>query len=396
MRKHTYMEGKGELSSRLHPIRVLLDKNRFPDEIFEALNSLLGEYYDLGKLVNVQRNERGYVNVGYEIEMLRAGKSQRYFLRCYRQGVCRKRIKFEHGLLKQLYKRQFMLSPRVIQTNHGTTYVRIVQKKKDGGKKQKCYISIFSYLRGEDKYSWDVPLCTVAELADAARVLALYHNTVFGWKTKNTWGKPIFLEYLPRMVETWKTYTRKASGQSAFEGYFLEQFEYLLGILKGFMNFPGQQRYTMMPHVVIHGDYHPGNLKFQDGKVVGVFDFDWAKIDARCFDVCLAVNYFCTSWEGSKDGQLLLDRVDVFLNAYQQAAKELNRLGGLNDLELLCFPEMLLMSNVSTIDWTVKTFYKTTPDPDEYQTYLRHNVRLMQYLKQDRDVLSKRILKYRC
>lgn len=151
-----------------------------------------------------------------------------------------------------------------------------------------------------------------------------------------------------------------------------------------------------MPHVVIHGDYHPGNLKFQDGKVVGVFDFDWAKIDARCFDVCLAVNYCCTSWEESKDGELLFDRVEIFLNAYQQAAKELNRLGALNDLELQCFPEMLMMSNVSTIDWTVKTFYKTTPDPDEYQTYLRHNVRLMQYLERERDVLAECILKYRC
>lgn len=23
-----------------------------------------------------------------------------------------------------------------------------------------------------------------------------------------------------------------------------------------------------MPHLTIHGDYHPGNLKFQDGKVI--------------------------------------------------------------------------------------------------------------------------------
>jgi homoserine kinase type II len=162
------------------------------------------------------------------------------------------------------------------------------------------------------------------------------------------------------------------------------------------MNFPGQQRYAMMPHVVIHGDYHPGNLKFHDGKVVGVFDFDWAKIDTRCFDVALAVNYFCMSWEGSKDGELLLDRVRIFLNAYQQALKDLNGLSGLHDLELLCFPEMLMMSNVSTIDWMVKTFYTTTPDPDEYQTYLRHNVRLMQSLERDRERLSECMLTYRC
>lgn len=390
------MEVKGELSSKLHHIRVLLDKNRSPDEIFEVLKTLLVEYYDLGELVHVKRNEKGYVNVNYEIEMLRDGKIKRYLLRCYRKGVRRKRIKFEHGLLKLLCKRQFILSPRVIATRRGKTYVRIVQKKTGGGKKQKYYMSVFSYLGGEDKYGWDVPLCTDEELADAARVFAVYHNTVFGWNAKNRREKPIFLEYIPLMIKKWNHYTQKAASRSAFEGYFLEQFDYLLRFLRGFMKVSGQQRYNSMPHVVIHGDYHPGNLKFQDGNVVGVFDFDWAKIDARCFDVCLAVNYFCASWEGSKDGELLFDRVEIFLNAYQQAAKELNSLGALNDLELQCFPEMLLLSNLSTIDWTVKTFYKTSPDPDEYQTYLRHNVRLMQCLERDRDVLTKCILKYRC
>ncbi len=132
-----------------------------------------------------------------------------------------------------------------------------------------------------------------------------------------------------------------------------------------------------------------------DEKVIGMFDFDWAKMDTRCFDVSLAVNYFCSSWEGSQGGHLLLDRVETFLDAYQETAQARGGLGALNDLELQCFPEMLMMSNFSIIDWTVKDFYKAKPDPDEYETYLRHNVRLLQWLERNRDMLAGSIQTYR-
>lgn len=57
-----------------------------------------------------------------------------------------------------------------------------------------------------------------------------------------------------------------------------------------------------MSHLVIHGDYHPGNVKFQDGKVSGIFDFDWSNADLRCFDVAIALLYFCSVWNGIDAG----------------------------------------------------------------------------------------------
>jgi homoserine kinase type II len=273
--------------------------------------------------------------------------------------------------------------------------VKISKKKKGGGKKQKYYIAVFSYLRGEDKYSWDTPLCTDKELADAARVLALYHNTVFGWQVKEKWKKPVFADYIPSIIEKWSCYSQEAE-HSVFDLYFLDQFDDLLRFLKGLMKSPGQKKYNVMPHIAIHGDYHPGNLKFHNEKVIGVFDFDWAKIDTRCFDVSLAVNYFCSSWKETKDGGILLDRVEAFLDAYQEAAKAKDGLGALNGLELDYFPEMMMMSNLFVINWTVKSFYQTKPDPEEYQTYLRHNISLMEWLEHYRERLAKCILKYRC
>jgi hypothetical protein len=37
--------------------------------------------YDLGELIDLERNERGFVNTSYAIETIKQGKSQKYFLR---------------------------------------------------------------------------------------------------------------------------------------------------------------------------------------------------------------------------------------------------------------------------------------------------------------------------
>ena len=56
--------------------------------------------------------------------------------------------------------------------------------------------------------------------------------------------------------------------------------------------------YKDLIHMVIHCDFHPGNLKFQNNAITGLFDFDWSKVDVRCFDVALAIIYFCLYLSG--------------------------------------------------------------------------------------------------
>jgi homoserine kinase type II len=133
----------------------------------------------------------------------------------------------------------------------------------------------------------------------------------------------------------------------------------------------------------IHCDIHPGNLKYQDNKAVGIFDFDWAKIDLRLFDVCEALVYFCSSWDEETDGRLLLSKCSIFLKAYQDKLKELNGLEPLNELELKYLPDMLSIVNVYLINWAVTAYYG---DPEnlnvfEYRVYLSHHIKLLRYIK---------------
>jgi hypothetical protein len=96
-----------------------------------------------------------------------------------------------------------------------------------------------------------------------------------------------------------------------------------------------------LPELVIHCDYHPGNLKFEDGHVTALFDFDWSKIDLRVFDVGLALFYFFAGWGGDLDGCLRLEPLGIFLQAYQERLRNSQGIGPLSKDEPCYLPAMI-------------------------------------------------------
>jgi homoserine kinase type II len=136
-----------------------------------------------------------------------------------------------------------------------------------------------------------------------------------------------------------------------------------------------------LPVIPIHGDYHPGNLKWADDQVVAIFDFDWSKMDLRLFDVAMAAIYFCSRWDGNRDGEFRCDKCELFMGAYQQ---ELDRSAGLEPLtpaEQKLLPKMLDIANIYLIRWEVSAYMDAAgSDDDEYLTYLQHNIRMMHWL----------------
>jgi len=66
------------------------------------------------------------------------------------------------------------------------------------------------------------------------------------------------------------------------------------------------ERYHSLPKFVIHGDYHPGNMKFIGDEVAGIFDLDWATVQPRVRD--LADGIFLYAGERESD----IDAADIF------------------------------------------------------------------------------------
>lgn len=53
--------------------------------------------------------------------------------------------------------------------------------------------------------------------------------------------------------------------------------------------------YPRLPQAVIHGDIHPGNVKFKAAEVAAVYDFDYLNRQARCRDLVDALMFFAAN-----------------------------------------------------------------------------------------------------
>ena len=143
-----------------------------------------------------------------------------------------------------------------------------------------------------------------------------------------------------------------------------------------------------MQKIPIHCDYHPGNLKYRDEKCVGIFDFDWSKIDYRLFDVALALVYFTSIWDEQAAG-LRGDKFFLFLSTYNQACRRLAFIDPLTKQEQRYLVSMLAIANLYVLNWDLVDFYQTIePDDDEYYPYIDHNVNLMHWIALHEDELE--------
>ncbi|MBA7545395.1 Homoserine kinase [subsurface metagenome] len=185
----------------------------------------------------------------------------------------------------------------------------------------------------------------------------------------------------------------KRTGTTKFDYYFLKHLDFTLDVIEGTLSSIKKGYYAKMPQLVVHCDYHPGNLKYRNGRAVGLFDFDWSKIDMRCFDVALATTYFCTTWEGKEDGDLLLDKLELFLRSYQSESVRMKGVGPLQKEEISCLPFMIKASNLYVLNWDVDDFYIKKLNPYEYLIYLQHNVWFMRWLERNPGILTDTIQK---
>jgi homoserine kinase type II len=100
--------------------------------------------------------------------------------------------------------------------------------------------------------------------------------------------------------------------------------------------------YSQWRKVVVHGDWHPGNLLFRDHRVVAVIDFDSARLEPRIADIANGALQFSmligeadspSSWP---DG-LATERLRAFVRGYDQGAET-----KLAEAELIALPLLII------------------------------------------------------
>ncbi len=339
------------------------------------LKFVLG-HYRVGHLVDFERNERGTVNTSFAVEIESDGKREKYFLRRYKTGVMLDEIQFEHTIIQHLLAKGLKIVAPVVETAGGETFISNRIETLD----TPVYYALFKFLGGEDRYTWINPRCSQGELISAGITLAQFHQAISDCMPRGQKTEPKIFELLgsvPSHLEACLAHQKN----SAISAYLERYADLVMKHTHHTQSALEEHQCQTCPQIVIHCDYHPGNLQFTGNQVSALFDFDWSKIDSRCFDVGLALFYFFTSWENEQDGRLRLEEAELFLKSYQAAFDGKDGIGALTSTELACLPAMIRAGNVYVLNWALLDCLHKEIDPAEYLVYLRHAVSTIQWLE---------------
>lgn len=353
----------------------------------EKIKRTVEDRYDLGMVDSTEEIHGGTVNTSFKVTIAgNQGNTAPYFLREYSPAARESEIRFEHALLSHLRNNGFELASVPIPGRDSTTYFQAPASSPL--LQTDSFWALFDFLKGEDKYTWIETDLTDQEVSSSADILARlhHHGADFRKPSNSDRAQPPILHFLPLLKQNFATFAGEAKRSRSRE-LFKKHAPQIQSILD--TGLAVEKRYSGLLKIPIHCDYHPGNLKFENGKGVGLFDFDWSKVDYRVFDVALALFYFTAQWRGDNAGCLRLPPFRLFLNGYQETCTLLDRVGPMTRRELRALVPMLAYANLYVLNWSVIDFSeKADADDDEYYTYIHHGIRVMEWIEDNEKTLQ--------
>jgi homoserine kinase type II len=371
-------------------VRVAADAQTLRDALeTEFLSNQVREVvatdYALGEVLGVKQIFGGTENLSFGVVTREGDAEHHSFVRKYKHGTVEREIRYEHALVRHIRDKGFELPARVFETDRGDTLV--TREELLGTERVQRFFAVYEMLDGENTYTWTENRCTDAEYEDAGRILARFHQAAHDFEPGDLYREqPPIMQYVATMPGTFNGYAAGAKG-TKYDHYFQSQLPGILAAIeRGLTLAPELEG---LPRCPTFCDYHPGNLKWRDGRGVGLFDFDWAKLDYRVFDIAIGIVYFCSSWEDKDDGQLRLDKAEIFLKAYQDEASRTDAPGPLTDDELAVLPRMLAIAALYVVSWDIVAYYiDRDPNDDEYLFFLEHNVAFVDFIEAHLDDLA--------
>ncbi|MDO4542219.1 MAG: phosphotransferase [Bacillota bacterium] len=367
--------------------KALLKESSF---VFQQLKTLVEDTYKLGTLNKAYEIFGGYVNRSFGVEMTKPnGEDIDYFVRKYRTTATDEDIRVEHSLVTYAIEKGMDVAAGVVPLPSGATFTK-VEEEVDG--KTVVYpFAVYRYLYGDDTYDWINTNLKPEEDYNLGALQAKFHNFTNGFNPGEK-AEPQIYDFLEAKKEH---FIHCPDGLPIPERdryiilYKSSVDEVLANCDKARKGLEDSGMLETAPKTPCHCDYHPGNVKWQDGKCIGIFDFDWSKLDYRLFDICFGLVYTVSAWEAMQDGILHMDRVKTYLQGYNDYLKNEGTLTPLTKEEAKAFPYMMLAGVIYLFNWATD-YFNFWEDYNEFEWYyyLAHIMRLMHFVNDNAQELE--------
>ncbi|MGI5874784.1 MAG: phosphotransferase [Bacillota bacterium] len=375
----------GAMRSKFVVVKNIIDELHGTSQMAMSrsqLNHLMDHYYHLGEIVDAYEIFGGYTNRAFGVIIRdKDGNLKDYFVRKYNKNTTAADIIVEHKLVD--YSAAHGMGSainNVIRTVDGQSFVQLEEEKE--GKRIRRYFAVYTYLQGDDDYDWINTKLTPGEDRDFAKMLARFHNSINGFNPGEK-AEPKIMDMMDQLPGYFVECNKLPgiSPTDRFDMLFNDIREDMIQYCEKVKRHITAELQVGMPQCVCHCDVHPGNVKWDHGKCIGMFDFDWAKLDYRLFDICYALMYTCASWDAQTDGTIWLDRCGYFLDGYTKFLNEEGTLTTLTDSEKKAFPYMMLAACLYLVNWCT-CYYDDFEGLNEFEYfyYLAHTVKMIHFV----------------
>lgn len=301
-------------------------------------------HWPIGAITRIERIERGLVNQTFRVE---THDRQRYVLRLYNPGITTDRIRNEHTLLHRLERVGFSLAPHLIAPSEPPSWKRLAPPH--AGHR---YMALMTHLPGEDRYTWDEPPQHPSAAKALGDTLGRYHRAIHGWGA----GDPVAGE-----VDV----LRRLAGHLKTEPAALATLAALRTALAGLDR-------RNWPALVVHGDFHAANVRWSSGRITGLFDFEYADLNWRLYDVATAIACLAFEWDGAQAGRLQIELAQVFLDGYRGDPGQVGSPPCLLKAELAALPRYLELAHLLTLEWALMPATRGRLGTATAHRYARH------------------------
>ncbi|MGE0252598.1 MAG: phosphotransferase [Dongiaceae bacterium] len=255
--------------------------------------------YGLTRVTGISQSTAGFENKTFLVKLPKG----RVILRESQKGKDIAHLNLEAALLD--YLRDFPLTPTPLPNLAGEL-ITVVH----GG-----YYLLQNCLPGKTIANWNrLDNFTLPRLKDFFGTSAKFTRAAQGFKAKPLKNYPSVME-CAALAEKNFDKRLKAIPPSPGKTKILAAEKKLRHFMRVTLNEMEKSGYADLPRQIVHFDIHPGNVNFAGNKVVGLFDFDWARFDCRLSDLAATISQSCYFYG---PGLYRKDRIQAGLQSYRK------------------------------------------------------------------------------
>lgn len=344
---------------------ILIEKTRqqsrgevLSTEILQRLSQAYG--LEFRRQQQVSRRDQVHDTSTYLFETA----SGKIILREHVRNVDRDRLLYEHSLLAHLHAQQLPVArPRL--TPSGETFVEIDKK----------FYTFFDFIAGYQLHNYHVTRSEkLRHLRQAAEALGRFHRASMDFKPagNRAWRNGAETQ---KKFAAYREQTARAATGSGFNRFFNAHYNFLSETLAAVSE--SLMTAHALPQNIIHEDYGPYNLIFQQGRLSGILDLMDAHWDWKAKDVGFALFIFSLTRKGFYDAEL----AQAFLENYQ-------RCGELAAEEIEALPALFCYKRLNELPFYLAAIQQTESGHTmKYQSMFTNFVEEIKWHQQNQDTL---------